>query len=267
VTRTAITDPERARGSAHQPSSLLVPDDRRDPEGHDFRRALYAVGVGYVLLAVVMLGIGLVLTRPLEHTVGQWDESVNRWLALHRTPVWNTITGGMTRLVDTIPAIVIAFVITAVLGLRHRWREAVMLVVALVLELGVFLSVTWVIARPRPDVVRLNSSPSTGSFPSGHTAAATVLCFGLAIIVMCCSPNMLIRVGTYVFAFAATVLVGFGRVYRGMHHPTDVFAGALLGAGCLVVAILAVRAIAVRGPATARTSAEPESQGIRTRVA
>jgi undecaprenyl-diphosphatase len=233
---------------------------------------LGVAAAGYLLLVLVMLGIGLALTHPLAHSVGRWDESVNRWFAVRRTPVWNSVTEVATWLVNTLPAIGIAFVITAVLVLRHRRREAAMLVVALVFELAVFLSVTWVVARPRPNVVRLNDSPSTSSFPSGHTAAATVLFVGLAIIVSCCTANTAVRVTCFVFSVAAAMLVGFGRVYRGLHHPTDVIAGAVLGAGCLVVAIFVVRAAA--GPASppagappARTNDEPESQAIRTRVA
>jgi undecaprenyl-diphosphatase len=222
---------------------------------------------GYAVLVVVMLGLGMLLTHPLDHSVGRWDESVNRWFVLHRTPFWNSVTSVLTRMVDTIPAIAIAFVITVVLALWRRWREVAMLVIALTLELAVFLSVTWVVARPRPDVVRLNSSPSTSSFPSGHTAAATVLFGGLAIIVTCCTRNRLLRVCSYVVAVAVVVLVGFGRVYRGMHHPTDVFVGALLGIGCLVVAVLVVRAFGIRAPPPVRTSVEPAPREVRTRVA
>jgi undecaprenyl-diphosphatase len=245
---------------------MLVADAGPGSGAHRFRNAAYVAAVGYVALVILMLAIGLALTHLLDHSVGRWDESVNRWFADHRTPLWNSVTEGATWLVDTVPAIGVAFVITAVLAWRRRWREAAMLVLALALELGVFLSVTWVVARPRPDVVRLNASPSTSSFPSGHTAAATVLFAGLAIIITCCTANTLLRVSSYVLAVAAAVLVGFGRVYRGMHHPTDVMAGAVLGAGCLVVAVLAVRAFAVRAP-PARTSVEPESRVARTRVA
>jgi membrane-associated phospholipid phosphatase len=257
---------DRASESKNGPSSLLVADAGPGPQAHRVRHGLYVAAVGYVVLVVVMLGIGLALTHPLDHTVGRWDESVNRWFADNRTPFWNSVTEVVTWFVNTVPAIAIAFVITAVLAFRHRWREAAMLVIALTLELVVFLSVTWVVARPRPDVVRLNASPSTASFPSGHTAAATVLVAGLAIIITCCTPNTVLRVASYLFGIAAAVLVAFGRVYRGMHHPTDVIAGALLGAGCLVVAVLVVRATEVR-PAPARTNVEPESPGVRTRVA
>jgi membrane-associated phospholipid phosphatase len=267
MSRTEASHHDRASKSRQATSSILVADTRPDAPTHGIRHGLSVAAVGYLLLVVVMLGIGMALTHPLDHTVGRWDESVNRWFALHRTPLWNSVTQVATWLVDTVPAIAIAFVITTVLALRHRWREAAMLVLALALELAVFLSVTWVVARPRPDVVRLNNSPSTSSFPSGHTAAATVLFAGLAIIITCCTPNTVLRISAFLFAVAAAFLVGFGRVYRGMHHPTDVLAGALLGVGCLLVAVLVVRATAVRAAPTARTSVEPESPGIRTRVA
>ena len=105
-----------------------------------------------------------------------------------------------------------------------------------------FLSVTFVVARPRPDVHRLNSTPATSSFPSGHTAAATVLFVGIALIVACCTRNTLARAASAFVAAALVVAVGFSRVYRGLHHPTDVIVGILFGLACLACAALAVRA-------------------------
>jgi membrane-associated phospholipid phosphatase len=50
-------------------------------------------------------------------------------------------------------------------------------------------------------------------------------------------------------AIAVAGFVGFARVYRGLHHPTDVFIGALLGLACLGIAAVAVRAVRDRRPA------------------
>lgn len=248
--------------------SLLRPDTApEDRSAHPWRHCVLLGVTGYVVMVVVMLGIGMALTHPLDGSVGHWDETVNHWLSVHRTIALNDVTEVATWFVDTLPAVAVAAVITGLLALFHRWREAAMILIALVLELVVFLSVTWVVARPRPFVVRLNDSPSTSSFPSGHTAAATVLFAGLAIAVTCCTVNRMARIGTYVFAVLAIALVGFGRVYRGMHHPTDVMAGLLLGAACLFVAIVVVRAAPTRTSPAARTSVEPESPGVRTRVA
>jgi undecaprenyl-diphosphatase len=242
------------------------PDPISEPGSPNWGHAALVALAGYAVLVVTLLGIGFALTH-LDSSVGRWDESVNRWFASHRTGTWNSITGTSTWFVNTVPAIGVAAIITAVLAVLRRWREAAMLVIALALELAVFLSVTFVVARPRPDVPRLNSTPSTSSFPSGHTAAATVLFAGLAIIVTCCTRNTVVRITMFVIAVAVAALIGFARVYRGMHHPTDVIVGALLGAACLIVAVLTVRASARRPESEVRTSDRTAARTVRSDAA
>lgn len=196
---------------------------------------------GYVLLTVVLLAIGLVLTHALDGTVGRWDEHVNEYFARHRTTTWNDVTAVATAGLNTLPVVIGAALVVALLSFRRRFAEAAFLTLALVLEITVFLSVTFVVARPRPAVHRLNSTPSTSSFPSGHTAAATVLFVGIALIIFCCTRNNLARIGSTLVAFGIAAMVGFARVYRGLHHPTDVIVGLLFGLACLAVAAVAVR--------------------------
>jgi membrane-associated phospholipid phosphatase len=230
-------------------SSVLRPvaapaqvDRAQSAEPQPFRAGLVVVVIGYALLTVVLLVVGWLLTHPLNGSVGRWDEHVNEYLARHRTDGWNHVTGVVTASFNTLPVILAAAVVGGLLAMRRRWREAAFLAIALVVEISVFLSVTFVVARPRPDVVRLNSTPATSSFPSGHTAAATVLWVGIAIIVMCCTANVWARVASWLLAVLVVANVAFARTYRGLHHPTDVFAGALFGLACLTVAALAIRA-------------------------
>jgi len=61
--------------------------------------------------------------------------------------------------------------------------------------------------------------PSSRSFPSGHTAAATAFASGVG--------SVLPAAGLPLHALAA--LVGYSRVHTGVHYPGDVVAGALLG--------------------------------------
>ncbi len=228
--------------------SLLTPsataNRARHASTHPARAAATVMIGGYVVLTIVMLGMGLLLMHALSGSVGRWDEHVNQTLARHRTTDWNDVTKDATSLVNTLPAVAIAAVVAGVLALRRRFREAAVLVLALFLEITVFLSVTFVVSRPRPNVPRLNATPSTSSFPSGHTAAATVIFIGIAVIVACRTDKWLARVISAVAATAIVLLVGFGRVYRGMHHPSDVFAGLLLGLACLAVAVAALRTFA-----------------------
>jgi undecaprenyl-diphosphatase len=237
--------------------SFLEPTTEGQPDAgprHPFRSALVITVIGYVVLTAVMIGIGLLLTHTFAGSVGNWDRHVSKHLARHRTSTWNDVTKVATSAVNTLPVIVGAAIVDAVLALFRRWREAAFLAIALVLEITVFLSVNYVVDRPRPHVPRLNSTPSTSSFPSGHTAAAVVLFVGTALIVTCCTRNNVARVLSVIIASAVAVTVAFARVYRGLHYPTDVFAGALYGLLCLTIAALAVRAAGRRAGSVRKTA-------------
>lgn len=209
------------------------------------RAAAIRIVAGYVILTLAMFATGWLLTRPLDNSVGAWDQRVNEWFAARRGGVWDGVTNVATLALNTEPVVIVAAVIVGLLAWRRRWREAAFLTVALFVEITVFLSVTFLVDRPRPAVVRMNSTPSTSSFPSGHTAAATVLFAGLVVIATCCSPSRALRRLAVLVAAIAAPLVGFARVYRGLHHPTDVVVAMMFGLGCLVVAAVAVRAASV----------------------
>jgi len=196
---------------------------------------------GYVLISLVLVVVGELLVHALLSTVGSWDDTVTSWLADHRTGPLNDVTKWATFIANTEGVVAVAAVVSLVLLLRRRWREVIVLMGALVLEFTVFLTVNYVVGRPRPDVPRLNDTPGTSSFPSGHVAASLALWVAIALIVGVVTTNRLARVIAWVPAVVLPVLIAFARVYRGMHHPTDVLAGALLGAMALACAISAAR--------------------------
>jgi membrane-associated phospholipid phosphatase len=101
---------------------------------------------------------------------------------------------------------------------------------------------TIVVDRARPDVPRLDVSPPTSSYPSGHTAAAIALYMALAAVVGSLTTNRLARALAWILAFVLPTVVAVSRLYRGMHHLTDVLASVVLGIGALLIALLAVRA-------------------------
>jgi undecaprenyl-diphosphatase len=215
------------------------------PAGERSRRAAAAaavVVVGYVAVVSSLVLTGLLLTHVLLHgSLGRWDDGSTRWLSLHRDGFLDSVTGIASRSADTFGILGAALVVLIVLGFRHRWSQMVVLVTGLTLELSAFLAVNALVGRDRPAVPRMGSTPSTSSFPSGHTAATLVLYGAIALFVSEAGRAFVWRALAWIAAAAMPVVVGFGRVYRGFHHPTDVAAGYILGCAVLLVAVLAVR--------------------------
>ena len=199
---------------------------------------------GWAGLSALFTVVGLLLTKvALKSRLGDWDESVNRWLAERRTPWLDGLTGAVTFMANTLPVVAVVAVSCVVLLVLHRWREAVFIAGALLLEVTVFLTANTLADRSRPDVPRLDSTPSTGSFPSGHAAATLALWVGLAIIISTDVRRRLVSVVAWIVAVLLALTVAFARAYRGMHHVTDVVAGLALGAAALAIALLAARVV------------------------
>jgi undecaprenyl-diphosphatase len=218
--------------------------ERARGHGHPSLRAFSAAVVaGYVVVAALMIGLGFLITDLLESgPIGRGDTDATSWLADHRTAGLDGLTKLASLSADTIGAISIALVVAVVLAIGRRWQAIAALVVGLVLELLVFLTANYVVGRPRPDVPQLGSEPSTSSFPSGHTAATMVIYLLVAVVVTASTARLIWRALAWTAVVLMPAAVGFARVYRGMHHPTDVLAGALMGVAVLAVALVAVRA-------------------------
>jgi undecaprenyl-diphosphatase len=177
----------------------------------------------------------------LDGPVGRWDRGLDRWFFLHRTTTLNAITEWGTRVGDVAAVIVVAAVAVGILALGRHWAHIAFLVGALAIEVTTFLTTTFVIERGRPAVPHLDPGPPTSSFPSGHVAAAIVLYVGLALIVTSLARSKLALAAAWLAAVAVPMFVALSRLYRGMHHPTDVI-GSVIGAfGCLTFAFLATR--------------------------
>lgn len=201
------------------------------------RRDLRYTGLGLVLgaavvFAVLVAGGWLVTGSAAHHWPLDAEDGVNRFFARHRTPALNSVSGFFSTLANTPSAIALSAVaVIAIRVLTHRWPEAVFVALALTAEVSIFLLTTLVIDRPRPAVPHLDLAPPTSSFPSGHTAAATVLYVAVAVVARRHGAPWPVWL-----MVAVPCAVACSRLYRGMHHPSDVIAGAVLGVLCVVLA-------------------------------
>jgi undecaprenyl-diphosphatase len=128
--------------------------------------------------------------------------------------------------------LLVPLAVIACLGFARAGLHRQALAVALSLG-GAMLISDWIkllVARPRPPVEHLQMVTGS-SFPSGHATQASAFWFSLvfAIAAAGASPKLIRVAGG--LALAAVLVVAASRVYLGVHYPSDVIAGMLLGTG------------------------------------
>jgi membrane-associated phospholipid phosphatase len=250
----------RSRGVAVPPEPSAL--DGPHPVRRRFGRAAVLAVAFYLGMTAVWTGIGLLLTKPLANSwVGTLDGRVATWMVAHRTHTLDGLTQIGSMLAQTLVKVVVTVVIVVVLYLVFRsWREPVLVGLAAIIEGAVFVTVTWIVARPRPDVVRLDGVSVGTSFPSGHTAAAAAYC-AVVIVIFERTRAVWIRTLAVALAVAVPLIVGVSRIYRGDHYLTDVLAGLLLGLVAVLAAYLVVRRAFERHHSTNRPASAPAAAG------
>lgn len=107
-------------------------------------------------------------------------------------------------------------------------RTACVIVSATVINLGITTALKYSVNRDRPFItypdITKKSGAGSPSFPSGHTSAA----FATATSLSLAYPKWYIITPSYLWAGT----VGYSRMHLGVHYPSDVLAGAVIGSGC-----------------------------------
>jgi undecaprenyl-diphosphatase len=132
--------------------------------------------------------------------------------------------------------------VVVIIGLLVWWRigrlEAVMIAVGGLLTL-VDTPLKLAVGRPRPpaDLVHILSPEQGNGFPSGHALFALVVLGLLAYFAFINLKNRAIRAVVMAGLIALILLIGTSRVYLGVHWPSDVIGGYLIG-GILLTALI-----------------------------
>ncbi len=152
------------------------------------------------------------------------DAAIVTWFASHRSAALDALAEllavvGRAGLVFVVAALVRGFFDKKLA--MAAWQTVLAVLLAMLVSDGVLKPA---VNRPRPFIAHpslhtAGARPASGSFPSGHAAES----FAGALLLASTWPQA--RVGIW----AVAALVGVSRVYLGVHYPTDVLAGALVG--------------------------------------
>ncbi|SBS76831.1 PAP2 superfamily protein [uncultured Mycobacterium sp.] len=196
---------------------------------------------GVVLVALLAAGFTELLDDVLDGELTMYvDQPVSQWVAAHRDLWLTDALKVLTHLGDAGSLVVIVIIVSAWTAWRSRsWLPAVLGLSGLV-GTGVMLVVAkWVVGRTRPPSWIAVIVEDGFSFPSGHaTGTFTVAVLGAWMTSRWVLHDWAARVALWAIFLGAAGLVGFSRIYLGVHYVSDVVAGAFLGAAWAVAVIV-----------------------------
>ena len=158
-----------------------------------------------------------------------FDDAVLRWIGEHRSPALEPIMLEITFLGTG--TVVIAIVVVAAMFLwltRHKYSAALLVISTMgSIVLNNLLKVGF--DRPRPRIFEWGSHALSSSFPSGHAMSAAVAYGTVAYLAARLQKRHSHRVVTLLAAGFLILLIGATRLYLGVHYPSDVLAGIIIG--------------------------------------
>jgi membrane-associated phospholipid phosphatase len=150
------------------------------------------------------------------------------WFHAHASPALDAAF----RLSHFVGAPPVMVALAALMALWHgvrRERAMVLLWVALGLStVGVQVALKYTVLRPRPELWPRLVSQDGFSFPSGHALGAATMLPLLAASVSRSRRSW--APAAFVVSIVLAAWIGLGRLYLGVHWPSDVLAGWTMGA-------------------------------------
>jgi undecaprenyl-diphosphatase len=190
---------------------------------------LRLVGAGAMGLVALAIGLRIAAARLLAAGLLDWEGPFLEWLGRDGPLSFNAAIFVQTFGSDITLLVLVAA--TAMMAIRARRPIAALSILLAVVGTDLVVRFGWLIwDRARPDLLYEGiARPSFHSFPSGH-AAKTVAVYGiLALLWIRASRSRAERGAVALALLLIAGLVGLGRLAMGVHWPTDVMAGFLIG--------------------------------------
>ena len=197
-------------------------------------RTFYAT-VGIFLIVGVLIaiagtwGFASLAEVVREGYTQQFDTAVLRWIGAHHTPTLTTIMTEVTPLGTGVVVLTVVGITTAFLWHTEHKHSARMLLAATAGNILLNNGLKLLFDRQRPDVFEWGTHAASSSFPSGHAMSATVVYGTVAYLLARLQKHRWSRAITLLLAILTIALICLTRLYLGVHYPSDVLGGIIVG--------------------------------------
>jgi undecaprenyl-diphosphatase len=216
-------------------------EGRRDVGSENWRAWWIAIASGVAGMAVLLLTLVLAARWLLARGALAREADMLLWLA-HDGPFG--FSGAVfLQALGTDTTLLMLVAVTAGIATWSRRPLTALSIIAAFVVLDLVVRFGWLIwARPRPELVHGGlAAPGLHAFPSGHTAKSLAVYGFLTFVWVRASGSVAERFIAIALALSIAVTVPVARLSMGVHWPSDVVAGAILGAVFLGVLGYALR--------------------------
>jgi undecaprenyl-diphosphatase len=237
-----VPESAAAPSDATETAVIVMAESRR--RHHPLREALLGAvtrtgtflgGLGIFLVAGILIAavatwiFGEFAEVVMAGRTQALDEAVLQWMGAHHSRLLDEAMLEITALGTGAVVLMIVCVAALFLALtRHRY-SALLLLVATAGGLALNLVLKLFFDRPRPEVIVWGTTAVSSSFPSGHAMSATIVYSTVAYLAARLYKGALVRWMIFLAAAVVIVLISMSRLYLGVHYPSDVAAGAIIG--------------------------------------
>ena len=213
--------------------------------------AAVALLVTFALLVLMGFGLGLLIRLTLSSV----DLRLERHLVAS-PGVLMTPLQAVTYLGSSVIVLPVMAVAAAICVWNSSRRDALMLVVVVTGAFLLYTTIKDLVDRPRPPVPHLTDAGGA-SFPSGHSTQAAAIYGALAYLIARHRRRMNALITSFSAAFL-TLMIGWSRLFLGVHYPSDVVGGLLIGG---LWAAVTVAVLSGAGKRSVQNLANPSAAG------
>jgi len=182
--------------------------------------------LGLTAAIAMLIFFGWLADEALEGETRHFDEATRAAVHQLASPLLTTIMRGVSFLGSTLALAIGTTTIIVVRFAMLKWgREAKLFAITMIGAGLLNITLKLAFKRPRPVPFFNLTAPETYSFPSGHSLTSAVFFGALAAMLTTRVKSRRVRVIVWVVCTLMFVLIGFSRIYLGVHHTTDVIAG------------------------------------------
>jgi len=198
---------------------------------------VFAASIAFAVVAFAVADRDPILARDLQVLV---------WLHTHGNPVFTAFLLSVSYLHSLLGIAAFSVILAIALARRHKWYWVLSLALTITGGMLLNLAIKLAFHRGRPVWEDPIITLATPSFPSGHTAAATLFYGFLGVYLISHVTGLAVRIAVAIGCLVMVMLVAFSRMYLGVHYPSDVLAAMSASTAWLVMCLAGVRRLSKR---------------------